>query len=158
MITGVYAKENFEIAISKHFKVIHYLKDDNYTGEIIRDMVKCSYSPDSPVYKIHVTSINADKAIEVANSVASAFVMEVNLLNENDSAQVLDNAYEYKMVFNGLKQQIFNIALFALIGTLIFFIIIFISAYNSKRVETVDDVTLDGEIEILGVIPNFDVE
>lgn len=25
MITGVYAKENFEIAISKHFKVIHYL-------------------------------------------------------------------------------------------------------------------------------------
>ena len=37
MITGVYAKENFEIAISKHFKVIHYLIDDNYGVKLYKD-------------------------------------------------------------------------------------------------------------------------
>lgn len=134
------------------------LGDENYDGEIISGMVKCTYTPSSPVYKIHVTSINPDKAVEVANSVASAFVMEVNLLNQNSKAQVLDDAYECKMIFNGLKRQIINIALFAIIGMILCIVVICIIAYNSKRVETVDDVTLDGEIEILGVIPNFDVE
>ena len=37
MITGVYAKENFEIAISKQFKVIHYLIDDNYGVKLYKD-------------------------------------------------------------------------------------------------------------------------
>lgn len=37
MITGVYAKENFEIAISRHFKVIHYLNDDNYGVKLYKD-------------------------------------------------------------------------------------------------------------------------
>ena len=37
------------------------------------------------------------------------------------------------------------------------FIIVMISFFSNK-VESVNDVTLNGEIEILGVIPNFDVE
>ena len=69
------------------------LNDEDYDGEIIAGMVKCIYTPSSPVYKIQVTSMNPEKAVEIANSVASAFVMEVNVLNKNDSAQVLDNKY-----------------------------------------------------------------
>ena len=37
MITEVYAKENFEIALSKHFKVIHYKTDYNYGVKLYKD-------------------------------------------------------------------------------------------------------------------------
>ena len=136
------------------------MNNENYNGEIIQSMVRCEYSPNSPVYKINVKSINPDMSILIANTVAEAFVMEVRTLVLTDelNVQILDEAYEYKKVYDGLRDQIFSIAAFAIIGTLICIAIILIKAGNSKRVETVDDVTLCGEIEILGVIPNFDVE
>ena len=51
-----------------------------------------------------------------------------------------------------------NILIITILGiSLCLFIIVMISFFSSK-VESVNDGTLNGEIEILGVIPNFDVE
>ena len=61
-------------------------------------------------------------------------------------------------MFDGTKEQVKNILIYGLIGLAIGIVIIFIMAWSSTKVETVNDVTLNGEIEILGVIPNFDVE
>ena len=43
------------------------------------------------------------------------------------------------------------------ISFILLMVIVGISFFSNK-VESVNDVTLNGEIEILGVIPNFDVE
>ncbi|MBE5935399.1 MAG: hypothetical protein E7262_06365 [Lachnospiraceae bacterium] len=134
------------------------LDDEDYDGSLIKQMVSVTYTETSPVYKIHVESINPDMSISIANAVACAFAMEMNILNSNSKAQVLDEAYENEMVFNGRREQIKNIALFGIVGAIWSMLIMIIVAGFSNKVETVDDVTLDGEIEILGVIPNFDVE
>ena len=48
--------------------------------------------------------------------------------------------------------------LFVVGGFVLGVFIILLMASLSTKIESVNDVTLNGEIEILGVIPNFDVE
>ena len=37
MTTGVYAKKDLEIAISKHFKLIHYKNENIYGSKLYKD-------------------------------------------------------------------------------------------------------------------------
>ena len=78
-------------------------------------------------------------------------------MGENN-AQILDEAYDYEQVFDGKKDQIKNVLIVTLVGIFLCIMIIVMKSFFSSRVESVNDVTLNGEIEILGVIPNFDVE
>jgi capsular polysaccharide biosynthesis protein len=71
---------------------------------------------------------------------------------------MLDEAYTYEQIFNGRKVQLRNIILFALAGFILGVLIILLMASSTTKIESVNDVTLNGEIEILGVVPNFDVE
>ena len=134
------------------------LGNDYLDGATIRNMVTYSNKKGSPIYKIHVITNSPQLSITVANAVATAAAIEINTITESNNSKILDEAYEYKQVFDGKREQIKSILVFAFIGLAIGFIIILIMACSSTKVETVNDVTLNGEIEILGVIPNFDVE
>ena len=134
------------------------LGNDYLDGATIRNMVTYSNKKGSPIYKIHVITNSPQLSITVANAVATAAAIEINTITASNNSKILDEAYEYKQVFDGKREQIKSILVFAFIGLAIGFIIILIMACSSTKVETVNDVTLNGEIEILGVIPNFDVE
>ena len=124
----------------------------------IRQNISCTNSKDSQVYKIIVYTDNPSLSILLANAVAKSAVAEINYLLEENRAQVLDEAGEYIQVLNGKQIQIRNICFSMILGILGGMIIILLMVSFSTKIDTVTDVTLNGEIEILGVIPNFDVE
>ena len=149
-----------DIILSKKVadKAAEFVGDDYVDGAIIREMMNCSNDKKSPIYKIYVKTNNPQFSITVANAVAKAAAMEINTLTSGNNVKVLDEAYNYEQVFDGRKVQIRNILLFVVGGFVLGVFIILLMASLSTKIESVNDVTLNGEIEILGVIPNFDVE
>lgn len=134
------------------------LMDEDIDVLDIKNAISCSYSKESPVYSIYATTQDPEKSVKIADAVAKAFVIEMNTIKEESNTKLLDDAYEYEKVFDGTKEQIINIIISCLLGILIALIITVLITCYSNKIETVNDVTLNGEIEILGVIPNFDVE
>lgn len=160
-VEGVYVLKTYaEIINSKKVadRAALIIGDDKIDGETIKSMISYSYSEESPVYNIYATSTDPQLSISVANAVAKAFVIELNNMMGENNAQILDEAYEYKQVFDGRKDQIKSIIVITLLGTILCMLVIVGISFFSNKVESVNDVTLNGEIEILGVIPNFDVE
>ena len=160
-VEGVYVLQTYSDIINSR-KVANraamIIGDDSLDGEKIKSMITYSYSEQSPVYYIYATSTDPQLSMTIANAVAKAFVIEMNNIMGEDNAQILDEAYDYEQVFNGRKDQIKNILIITLLGILLCLFIIVMISFFSNKVECVNDVTLNGEIEILGVIPNFDVE
>lgn len=149
-----------DIILSKKIadKAASLIGEDYVSGEYIKEVVSCTNDAKSPVYKIHVQTNSPEFSIQVANAVARAVVLELNSLSRYNDAKLLDEAYTYEKVFDGSNVQARNIALFALAGFMVGIIIILLMVSSTTKIESVNDVTLNGEIEILGVIPNFDVE
>ena len=160
-VEGVYVLQTYSDIINSR-KVANraamIIGDDSLDGEKIKSMITYSYSEQSPVYYIYATTTDPQLSMTIANAVAKAFVIEMNNIMGEDNAQILDEAYDYEQVFNGRKDQIKNILIITLLGTLLCLFVIIMISFFSNKVESVNDVTLNGEIEILGVIPNFDVE
>lgn len=160
-VEGVYVLQTYSDIINSR-KVANraamIIGDDSLDGEKIKSMITYSYSEQSPVYYIYATTTDPQLSMTIANAVAKAFVIEMNNIMGEDNAQILDEAYDYEQVFNGRKDQIKNILIITLLGTLLCLFVIVMISFFSNKVESVNDVTLNGEIEILGVIPNFDVE
>lgn len=160
-VEGVYVLQTYsDIINSKKVadRAAMIIGDDNIDGEKIKSMITYSYSEQSPVYYIYATTTDPQLSITIANAVAKAFVIEMNNIMGENNAQILDEAYDYEQVFNGRKDQIKNILIITLIGIFLCMLVIVMISFFSSKVESVNDVTLNGEIEILGVIPNFDVE
>ena len=160
-VEGVYVLQTYSDIINSR-KVANraamIIGDDSLDGEKIKSMITYSYSEQSPVYYIYATTTDPQLSMTIANAVAKAFVIEMNNIMGENNAQILDEAYDYEQVFNGRKDQIKNILIITLLGTLLCLFVIVMISFFSNKVESVNDVTLNGEIEILGVIPNFDVE
>lgn len=160
-VEGVYVLQTYSDIINSR-KVANraamIIGDDSLDGEKIKSTITYSYSEQSPVYYIYATTTDPQLSMIIANAVAKAFVIEMNNIMGEDNAQILDEAYDYEQVFNGRKDQIKNILIITLLGTLLCLFVIVMISFFSNKVESVNDVTLNGEIEILGVIPNFDVE
>ena len=160
-VEGVYVLQTYSDIINSR-KVANraamIIGDDSLDGEKIKSMITYSYSEQSPVYYSYATTTDPQLSMTIANAVAKAFVIEMNNIMGEDNAQILDEAYDYEQVFNGRKDQIKNILIITLLGTLLCLFVIVMISFFSNKVESVNDVTLNGEIEILGVIPNFDVE
>ncbi len=160
-VEGVYVLQTYSDIINSR-KVANraamIIGDDSLDGEKIKSTITYSYSEQSPVYYIYATTTDPQLSMTIANAVAKAFVIEMNNIMGEDNAQILDEAYDYEQVFNGRKDQIKNILIITLLGTLLCLFVIVMISFFSNKVESVNDVTLNGEIEILGVIPNFDVE
>ena len=132
--------------------------DDKITGEDIQPMISYSFSESSTVYYIYAESTDPNITITVANAVANAFVTELNNIIGEEHAQILDEAYEYKMSYDGREEQLKGIIYITLAGFILSVLFVVGYSFFSSKVVSVNDVTLNGEIEILGVIPNFDVE
>lgn len=108
---------------------------------------------DSSIINIHAQSTSPDDAIRVANAVANAFVMEVSSITMESSVQVLDEAYTCEITYNALKEQGICVALFVAAGILLSCAIIVLKEIFSTRIVSIQQGTLYGELDIIGVIP-----
>lgn len=160
-LQGVTALKTYsEIITSKDVadRAAKIIGNDEINGDMIKGMVSYSYDETSPIYRIKAVSNSPSLSITVANAVANAFVIKMNTITGEGSAQILDEAYNYEKEFDGKKEQIKGIVLITLIGMALSIVVVIGYSALSGKAMSVHDVTMNGELEIIGVIPNFDVE
>lgn len=137
------------------------LGDDSLDKFTIYDMIEVEQALDangypeeeSAIINIHAYSTNKEDAVRVANAVANAYVMEVTSITLTDSVQVLDEAYNCELMYNARKQQLIYIAAITAIGILLSCAIIVLHEIFSSRIRSLNQGSLYGELEIIGVIP-----
>ncbi len=129
--------------------------DDQITGESLSGSVGVSSLEDSSVLRITVTNVQPNIAVAAANAVATSFVTEISAITGQNNIHVLDVAEDYYLVQNGNVQQ----WTMRFLATAIMFV--FLSAFwiladiFSTKVHSLGAATIDGELEILGAIPEF---
>lgn len=121
------------------------------TGADIQAMTRIISSKESPIIYIKATSLDAETAKLVANAVVDSFIVEIQSSIGNNSVQVLDRA-EKVAVNTGRGKIVFG-AIGFLAGFFISIIVIAIKEIVSDKIYYVSDAELNGELDILGVIP-----
>ncbi len=131
------------------------LGDSSLTSDDIKDMTIVQASAESSsIMEVYAYSTNPDQAVNVANAVAQAFVIEVKSITGSEDIQVLDSAQSAKIFVDESAQQMKIILIFTVLGfLLICFIIVMITIFSSK-VMSLEECQLDGSLELIGVIPD----
>ena len=127
------------------------------TSATVKSMVSVNYSEGSSIMTISSSSVNHDISIIVANAVADAFVKEMNNITGRDVIRVLDNASGARITYNGKAEQMKKRVIFVMGSTLAVAAFIVLKLLFSVKIQTISDASLNGEIEILGVIPKKNI-
>lgn len=132
------------------------LADDSLVSEQIKKMIVVSVNEDSMILGIRAYSTDADLAVRVANAVAKAFIMEGSYITGNDNIQLLDEAEKPILNYTGASQQI-KIRVFVVVaGAFLAVAVLAMMEVFSNKINSVRECTLQGEIDIIGVIPECD--
>lgn len=129
------------------------LNMSNISADDIKKMI--SFKTYSLVLGIHATSTDEEHAIRVANAVATAFIDEVNIIASSNLAHMLDEATTVELTYNKSLEQLKFRIIVTFIGILLPSVLIILKEIFSKKVYNLSDTGLDGEINIIGVIPRF---
>lgn len=111
------------------------------------------YENNSALIPVYADSTNRQQSIRVANAAADAFAEKINLLMGEEIVQVLDYAESAQRTTNRGLQQ-FMIA----VGCMVFaagmtLLVPIVSIVLSPRIQTMMDLSLYGQIRVLGVLP-----
>lgn len=94
-------------------------------------------------------------AMEMANAVAEAFVIEMQSILGTDAVQVLDKPYTYKQYFDATKNQWMTRIVAFLAGIVLAAAIIVFGEIFDNKASTIRECTLREEIPVFGVIPRY---
>ena len=121
------------------------------TGE---ESVASAYiQKNSTVMTVTCQSNNPVEAMEMAQAVAEAFVMEMENITGTDAVRMLDKSHTYKMTFDATQHQ-WMIRMVAFLFGAVFAtaIIVFTEIFDSKA-RTIRECTMKDELPVIGVIP-----
>lgn len=110
---------------------------------------------DSAIIKITCQYKDPVVAMEMAQAVAEAFVMEMQNILGADAVQVLDKPYSYKQSFDATQYQWKIRIIMFVAGAVIAAVIIFLQQIFDSKASTVRECTLRDELPIIGMIPRF---
>lgn len=130
------------------------LIDEELSAQQIAAMISATYKDDSPTIYISARSLNPELAIRVANAVAESMVIEVQNITGNNAIKVLDEATRVGMVSSTSRTKVCIIAF--LVGFFIPAIVIVLKETFSDNIYRVDDASLDGQLQVIGIIPEND--
>ena len=126
----------------------------SFSAGQISNMINVSAST-SVVMKISATYVDGDAAIAVANAVAEAFVIEMKNVTGTDAVQLLDSAnYAYQST-NGFKDLWTQRIMFFFVGFILAAAVIFVKELFSNKVRLVEQMILDENDFVLGIIPEI---
>lgn len=136
---------------------------ENVTGEKIMEATTVSNGEDtaasaymqknSTVMTVTCQSNNPVEAMEMAQAVAEAFVMEMENITGTDAVRMLDKPHAYKMTFDATQRQwLIRIVAFLFGGVFAALIIVFAELFDSKA-RTIRECTMRDELPVIGVIP-----
>ena len=121
------------------------------TGE---ESVASAYiQKNSTVMTVTCQSNNPVEAMEMAQAVAEAFVMEMENITGTDAVRMLDKPHAYKMTFDATQHQ-WMIRMVAFLFGAVFAaaIIVFTEVFDAKA-RTIRECTMKDELPVIGVIP-----
>ena len=148
-------------------QVIQALPQYNLTTQSIQSMVKASFNAnkanststeDSALFIINTKTPDYNKTIAVANTTAEAFVSELKSVSGVDIAIIVDKASTAAIVYNGKTHQLLARLEFTAAGFMLICVVLGFIELMSKSVTQVMDCTLNGTIELIGVIPKYKIE
>lgn len=128
----------------------------------ISEMVNVDYQNNdyatfkSTVIRIRVSSKDSTAAVNVANAVAQAFSLEMASITGKNDVQVLDEANGAVKVYNAKKQLVLVTGLITVGGCILICAMIVLYEIFSFRLNTIKDGTLYGQLDIIGVIPEYE--
>lgn len=117
----------------------------------ISSMIKVSANKDSVIITVYAYSNDPAQAIMVANAVAQSFEIEAKSITGDTTVQVLDEASTVSK--NGRPAYIKKCLIAFIVALLLPMIIISLKEIFSDNVYHVEDASLGGELDIIGVIP-----
>lgn len=136
----------------------------NVTGEDVQKATKISLGikdntssttvkTDSAIMTITCESNNPVEAMEMAQAVAEAFVMEMENILGDEAVRILDKPYTYKLAFDATQNQwITRLVVFLFGGVFAAAIIVFGEIFDTKA-RTIRECSMGEEIPVIGVIP-----
>lgn len=142
-------------------RAMRIIGDNAPSQHEIYEMITVQYDNSTPyvmssaVINIYAVSTDPAKSITVTNAVAQAFVDEVNaLIRRETDVTILDQASVASKTYNARNEMLKTIGIGAAGGFLIVCAIIVLLEILALRMVCVQDATLHGKLEVLGVIPN----
>jgi capsular polysaccharide biosynthesis protein len=137
-------------------KAASLLGDNSITWQDIQNVIQVNYSSDSTIVEISAYSLDEDFAVKVANGVANAFISEISSMTGRNSVQLLDSAYSAS-VFKNASFEKFKIRCLATLAVMVITIMIIVlrEIFGSK-LYYIDDLRLEDDMEIIGIIPNHE--
>ena len=144
--------DTFEIPSIQN-KIISVL-DNSVSRTELKSMTKMNTSNAGTILTITTQHTNPDLAVKAANTIANVMIMETDKLFINSSGiKILDMATAADFAYRGNRIKIMVSVLFtflALVGSCAYYGVI---ALTSDKVLFIEDCTMDGTLEIMGVIP-----
>lgn len=136
---------------------------ENVTGEKIMEATTVSTGEESvasayvqknsTVMTVTCQSNNPVEAMEMAQAVAEAFVMEMENITGTDAVRMLDKPYAYKVAYDATQNQwMIRIVAFLFGGVFAAAIIVLAEIFDTKA-RTIRECTMKDELPIIGVIP-----
>jgi len=133
-----------------------YLPYDISSTEIM-GMISASYVSSSAILTISAVSFDPAIAVDVVNAATDAFVQEMSNITAVESVKVLDPAYAAIKISDGVNDAISTMIIICVAAVFVTLAAIVVFSIIDTRVAFHQDVTLSGEIDLLGVIPNRDI-
>lgn len=150
--------------IAEHAAML--IADPDITGDDVYEQVSVesmyvqgltyAYENKTPIVSIYAVNEEENTAVSVVNAVADAFVQEINSLSDAEAIRVLDYAYDGKMTYNAMQTCFLVLAAAAVCGILLGCVIILGRVIFTDRVVSVTDAGLFGQLDVVGIIPEFD--
>ena len=136
---------------------------ENVTGEKImkattvstgEESVASAYiQKNSTVMTVTCQSNNPVEAMEMAQAVAEAFVMEMENITGTDAVRMLDKPHAYQVAYDATQHQwLIRILVFLLGGVFAAGIVVLAELFDSKA-RTIRECTMKDELPVIGVIP-----
>lgn len=155
-LESVMAMKNYT-DIVRSYKVCNraqlFLEDRDLTTEEIQNMIKVDFGEKTYVLSIYAYSEEPEISIAVANAVADSFIVEMQNITGSSTAEVLDEAKKSTLNVDGRKRQVILYVLLALLGGFVSIAVIITSVIFSKKIRCIANCSLNGKLDIIGVIP-----
>jgi capsular polysaccharide biosynthesis protein len=123
------------------------------TADDIKKMISITSNKTSTILTITAYSDSGTDAVEVANALADAFVMEAQSMTNSTSIQVLDKALTSHIYNDGFQGMLYDIILFGLVGLALCVVVVVLNVLFTNRLTSVEQLADADEDDVIGIIP-----
>lgn len=125
--------------------------------ETLQEVLSVDYDSEiSPIITITVTTNEEQECIDIANAVASAFIIEMQNITGERNVQVLDEAKSAEISSSALKQIAVMCLVLMMLSGVVTCGVIFVYEFFQTRLRTVSQISEMVDVKIIGIIPVYD--